>query len=113
MSTPKVYFPKVKEAREALKEKALELYEQYDKVIKLAIASEQLDVALEAMQFLMKHMPAQDGAGMLDISIDKPKQVESKSGPQINIGFALGGIDDQKALPPTTVVDVVDVEEEK
>lgn len=102
----KVYFSKVKEAREALKDKALELYEQYDLAIKDALASQQFDVALAAMQWLMEHMPAEaDGTKIIDISVDKPKQIKEGGAPVVQIGFKLGGID-QVALPPANVIDI-------
>lgn len=105
----RIYFPKVKEAREALREKALELYQQYDAAIKKAIADDKLDLALPAMQWLMEHMPDEDGTKMLESSIDKQAPAAGLAGPQINIGFSLGGVKASNALPALpTIVEVVD-----
>lgn len=105
-------FPKVREAREALKAKALELHELYMTIIQKAILDHDFETAMKATQWLMEHMPSDDGAQMLDISVDKPKQVEQRTGPSVNIGFALGGI--PKSLPTVTIdvepVAVLDVE---
>lgn len=105
-----VYFSKVKEAREALKAKALELYEQYDLAIKTALAAGQFEVAMEHMQWLIEHMPkGEEGERMIDESAAKPKQIEKGTGTtSINIGFKLGGIDEApKALPSVQVVDML------
>lgn len=100
------YFPRVKEAREALKDKALELHDLYMKIIQGAIHQGDMETAMKATQWLLEHMPNEDGVSMVDISVDKPKQVEGKQGPSINIGFALGGITERKALPPAITIDV-------
>lgn len=104
------FFPKVKEAREALQAKALEVHEYYMTIIQLAIQKGDLETALKAVQWLHEHMPRGAGDTMVDISVDKPKQIEAgPRGPQVNIGFALGGIKEPKALP-TVTVDVQPVE---
>lgn len=108
MTKKVLHFPKVREAREALRAKAVELYEQYDQAIKDALAAQQFVVAIEAMQWLMEHMPADEqGVTMVDISVDKPKMVETKVGPAINIGFALGGIASETKQLEAAVIDVV------
>lgn len=109
------YFPKVKEAREALQAKALELHEYYMTIVHMAMEKGDLETALKAVQWLHEHMPRGAGDSMIDISIDKPKQIEAgPRGPQVNIGFALGGINEPKALPTVTIdvepVDVLDTE---
>lgn len=104
------YFPKVKEAREALKAKALELYELQLEIVKTALANGEFEVAAKANQWLIEHMPAEDGTKMIDTSIDTNKIVEKgPTGPMINIGFQLGGINQTKELPLPTV-SVVDGE---
>ena len=97
------YFPRVREAREALKEKALELYEMHVRIIQEALDAKEFETAAQANQWLMEHMPADDGITMIDISIDKPKQVNPATGPTIQIGFALGGIDKPKELAPIVI----------
>jgi hypothetical protein len=108
MSVPKrVYFSKVKEAREALASKSIELFDTYMVLIKEALAAQEFDVAQRGLQFLMEHIPKdEDGVTFLDPSIDKSdKTSKGPSGPVIKIGFALGGISPQKELP-TAVIDV-------
>lgn len=97
------YFPRVKEAREALKNKALEIHDTYMAIIHAAFDAGDLETAMKATQWLIEHMPAEDGKRMVDASIDKPKQIEQKQGPQVNIGFALGGIAETRALPAVTI----------
>lgn len=103
---PKDFFPKVKEAREALRAKALELYELQVAIIREALVTGKVDVAAAANQWLIEHMPEEEGVRMIDASIDKPKQIEGQAGPQINIGFALGGMNAPKELPSVNVIDV-------
>jgi hypothetical protein len=54
----------------------------------------------------MEHMPEEDGQRLLEISVDKPKQVEQKTGPSIQIGFQLGGVAPQPALPDASIIDI-------
>jgi hypothetical protein len=106
---PRRLFPKVKEAREALAAKALELYELYDKAIVRAMEAEQFDIAIEAIQWAMLHMPKdEDGTAVIDQDIDKPKQVDKGGSPTIQIGFKLGGITEHKVLPEH-VIDITPV----
>ncbi len=96
-------------AREKLAEKAEEILNLQLLIIKQAITAGDYETAAKANQFLIEHMPNQDGETMVDVSVDKPKQIEQKGGaPQINIGFALGGIT-PKALPQPAV-EVIEVE---
>lgn len=103
---PREFFPKVKEAREVLKEKALELVELQMTIIKEAIANGNFEAASKATQWLIEHMPNEDGERLIDSSAAKPKELEgTRSGPAIQIGIALGGIQ-RKELPETQVYDV-------
>lgn len=104
----RVYFPRVKEAREALRDRAIEILESYIAVIAEARAAGDFESATKSLQWLIEHMPEEDGSHMVDISIDKPKQVEAGKGPTIQIGFALGGLGNQKTLP--AAIDVTPVE---
>lgn len=103
------HFPRVKEAREALRERAVDLFEKYWSLIQKAEDAGQFDVAMEHARWLVEHMPAGEaGERMIDSSAAKPKEIEGPKGPQIQIGIALGGM-----KPPTTVqlpvADVIDV----
>lgn len=99
-------FPRVKEAREALKAKAVALLEQYEKAILEAIASGDAKAAMEGIQWLMAHMPEDDGVKLIDTSVDKDKSSDSKGGgTSINIGFSLGGVSNQKAIG-TSIIDI-------
>lgn len=88
------YFSKVKEAREVLKERAREILDNYLATIQDARLAGDFETASKGFQWLMEHMPEEEGSRMVDISIDKPKQVEgSKAGPIVQIGFKLGGME--------------------
>lgn len=104
-------FPKVQEARAALAEKAMELFETYHQLIKDAIAAEEFGTAKQGLEFLIKHMPkSPEDEGMIDSSVDTAPQAQSAkqlpSGPTIKIGVAIGGMPGAKELPPA-VIDVV------
>ena len=101
------YFPKVREAREVLRERAIEILETYIAVIGEARKAGDHETATKSLQWLIEHMPEEDGERMIEGSVDKPKQIEGNVGPQINIGFALGGLNQPKELPPA--VEVIDV----
>lgn len=116
----KSYFSQVREAREALKAKALELHDMHLKVIEQALAAENFKAAGEEIRWLKAHMPKEDGVSMVDTDIDHKSAVDvGPKGPQITIGIALGGMPQPKALPSAepglastvrTVQDVIDVE---
>jgi hypothetical protein len=97
------HFSSVKKAREALKERANELLDIQIAIIKGAMSKGDYETAAKANQFLMEHIPDEDGTRMIDQSVDKPKQLEAKLGPSINIGFAIGGINQPKELPPAVI----------
>lgn len=101
----KSFFPRVKEAREALKEKALQLFQTQLLIIEAALNAGDFETAANANQWLIDHTPDEDGTRMIDISVDKPKQVE-RALPSIQIGFQLGGMSQPKQLPEVSVVDV-------
>ena len=96
--SPTKHFPAVRRAREALKEKADKILEEYLVAIKLAISSGKYEEGLKAYQWLLDHIPGENGERIFEASSDKPHPVESQKGPLIQIGFALGGID-QKSIP--------------
>lgn len=103
----KDYFPAVKEARAALAAKALEHYELQLKLIMEAVNRGDIETAVKANQWLLEHMPAEDGVRLIDPSAAKPKEVESTSkGPAIQIGIQLGGINAPKVLASANVIDV-------
>ena len=107
-SGPDRYFPKVKEAREALREKALAILDKYEEIIQKALEAGDYETAAKHTQWLIEHMPNEAGERMIDSSAANPKQIESGPvAPTIQIGIALGGVQ-QPALPP--VVEVVDVD---
>lgn len=96
------YFPKVRQAREALREKALDILETYIDTIKAAQAAGDYDVATKSLQWLMEHMPQEQEDRMLDVSIDKHGPADKRAVPAINIGFQIGGVKSE-------IIDVTDV----
>ena len=101
------HFSSVRKAREALRARAEELLEGYINTIKMAVAAGDYETATKAYQYLLEHMPDEDGTRLIDQSIDKPKVEAGSKGPSHYIGIAIGGIP-QKHLPPA--VDAIDVE---
>ena len=103
---PVRHFSSVKRARAALRQKADVLLEKYLVAIDMATASGKYEEALKAYQWLLDHIPGEDGKRLLDPSVDKPIQVEGSKGPFIQIGFKLGGVGETKELPVVTVEDI-------
>jgi len=105
----KIYFPRVKEAREALASHALELLETHKKLILEAAMAGNYEAALKASQWLLEHMPREEGTAIIDESAAKPKMVaEGPKGPSIQIGVVLGGMNEKKQLADK-VKEIVDV----
>lgn len=101
------YFPKVREAREALRERAIEILESYIAVCAEARAAGNFDVAAKSLQWLIEHMPKEEGQSVIDSSASKPKEIDSgPKRPSIQIGIALGGITGNKELPQASVIDI-------
>lgn len=102
------HFSKVREAREALKEKALELHDLHLKIIKGAMDVGDFKTAGAEMRWMREHLPADDdGVTAIDTGIDAAKQIQGSTGPTIKIGFALGGVNQgAKLLPPAQVIEV-------
>lgn len=107
MGEKRIYFPKVKEARELLRERSLDLYLKYEHIIDMAIEKGELDVAAEHVKWLIEHMPAQDGERMIDSSAAKPKEIQGQLGPSIQIGIALGPAKVRELPPPTIDAEVI------
>lgn len=104
-------FSKVRRAREALREKAEELVDLYMKNIENATVAGDAEVAGKAIQWALEHLADDDGTTVVSPGVDKPRPVEQVKGPSIQIGFALGGLSTQLALPSSEAVDAETVEE--
>ena len=65
------------------------------------------EVANDAFQYLIEHMPKEDGQAIIDESAAKPKQIadDGPRGPVIQIGVKVGGTE-KPALPDSVVIDV-------
>ena len=98
------YFSSVRKAREALRERAMELLDGYISVIKQAAAAGDYETAAKGYQHLLEHMPSEEGTRMIDVGIDKSQPTEQRIGPTIQIGIQLGGTA-PKALPEA-IIDV-------
>ena len=100
---PRDPFPKVKEARDAARARALEILDDFQSTIKLAVAAGDYEAAMSSFKWLLEHMPAdEDGTKVIDTSVDNRKQVEGPVGPQINLGFQISGLG---AQPQVAVVE--------
>lgn len=111
--SPERAFSRIREAREVLRARAEEFVVMQLRIIEAAIKGGDFETAAKANQWLMEHTPADsEGLRMIESSIDKIKEVGSGKnlGPQINIGFNLGGTP-QKALPEVQVIEVKQLED--
>jgi len=98
------YFPKVKVARELLRERAEEIFEAYMELAAQAKSEGKLEVAEEVLWKLIEHMPHEEGDRMIDSSAAKPKEIEGKQVPVIQIGIQLGPNKNiPKELPPHVI----------
>jgi hypothetical protein len=100
LKTQQSFFSKVRIARELLKEKAEEILTEYMEGVKKAQDAGNHDAALKALQWLMEHMPADEGERVVDVSVDKKQESSQRGpeGPKIQIGIAVGGLG-QRSLP--------------
>lgn len=106
------FFGSVGIAREMLKERAQEILTDYIETAKAAREAGEFEAAGEMYWKLIEHMPADTPEErIVDTSVDKQqKQLEKgPTGPTINIGLALGGLPQPKALPAAKHVEVIDV----
>lgn len=97
----------VRKAREALKGKAMELLDEYRMMIKQAAAAGKYEEALKAQQWLLDHVPAEEGERIFDQSTDKTAAPSGPSTPampliQLNGQFNLGGLG-PRALPEPVI----------
>lgn len=99
----KGFFTKVRVARELLREKAEDILNEYLDVMKKASDAGDYETASKGYQWLIEHMPEDDeGKRMIDGHVDKAKQIEAPSGPRVQIGIQVGGVQQPKALPVVT-----------
>lgn len=112
----RIPFPRVREAREALRAKAMEIYETQMRIVAEALAAQEYEVAAKANQFLMAHLPPDsDGTRLIDADIDAPgRPGRDAMGPSIQIGFQLGGMTaPPKALPTVIELPTIEIDPEK
>lgn len=107
----KIFFPRVKEARELLRQRAAEILERQSIIIDLAMAKEDYETAGKLNQWLIEHMPkGDDGETIIDESAATPKELSSgPTGPTIQIGIQLGALPPPKQLT-SPVIDVSPLE---
>lgn len=114
----KGYFPKVAAARQLLVDEAEWWYGFYKQVAIDSLAAQDFITAEKTAFNILSHMPEDDETGtLLGVSIDKNREPDQKGpqGPSIQIGLALGGMptQEQQALPPANIIDLVAIESEK
>ena len=104
--SPRDYFPRVREAREALAGKALAILQKYEMIIDLAIAKGDFETAETAARWLLEHMPNEDGQRLIDPSAAKVQEADGPRGPTIQIGVMLGPPPSSSSgsLPPIPTV---------
>lgn len=100
------HFPKVAEARQAIADNAVNIYNAYMALAVEAAAAQEFATAEKILWNLLEHMPEDEETGkLLSGSADKAPQIEGVVGPTIQIGLALGGMPAQDALPKVIAVD--------
>lgn len=73
-------------------------------MIGMAAAQGEYEAALKAQQWLVEHIPDEDGTKLLGPSVDKQQQVESgPKGPLIQIGIMQSGVGKPAELPAITI----------
>lgn len=112
-------FSSVRKAREALKARANEILDRYIRGLDMALANGDYETFQKGYQYLLDHMPAEDGERLVEVSIDKTateKQLGS-GGPQVQIGVIIGGVEAARQLtdgthPDVQVINVESVKED-
>lgn len=100
----------VRKARLALKARASEILDAYLAAIKLAQAEGDFETATKSYQWLMEHMPDEDGEKLVDVSIDKVKQLDDRpTAPSIHIGFALSGVPASQPQLPEPSIEIIPI----
>lgn len=104
-------FPKLRQARERLRERADEIITQMLETVTEAREAGDYKSAVAGLTWLLEHMPAaEDGTRVVDSSVDKqPKGLGEGKGPTIKIGLIGPQL---KALPAAQPVIEVDGEVE-
>lgn len=107
------HFSKVREARDAIRDEAVNLLTIYKKNVEAALQAGDYKTVQDSIEWLFLHMPPdEDGNKVVDQDLDKPKADSGKSGPTINLGFAIGGLGVQKELlPPKEAPEAIQIEE--
>ena len=101
------YFSSVAAAREALRVRSHEILKLYLANAKRAMKAGDHEVVMKSLQWLMEHAPADEaGQRMVESSVDKVVEARGSTGPTIQLGFNLGGMPVQKALPTVEVIEV-------
>lgn len=100
----------VRKARERLMEEADQILKDFQSMIGMAAAQGEYEAALKAQQWLLEHIPAEEGQRVLDASIDKQQVSDGPRGPLIQIGIMQGGVSKPKELPPAVTIETLDVE---
>lgn len=107
----RVFSSRVQEAREALRDKAMDIFEAMLTLTVEARANKDYEVAAETLKWLYDHIPSDgDGIRVIDTSVDKVKELETNKGPQIAIGISLGGMNHTQ-LPEAKIIDVSPIDE--
>lgn len=98
------YFSKVLQAREALADKAMEIYEAHMTLVREAIKDKQFKAAGEHLRWLGEHIIDSEGNRMVGSSVDMPAELHGPQAPTIQIGIALNSTPE---LPPAPIEDQV------
>lgn len=107
----RVFSSRVQEAREALRDRAMDIFEAMLAVTVEARANKNYEVAAETLKWLYEHMPADaEGNRVIDSSAAKAKEIETNKGPQIAIGIQLGGMGTRE-LPAAKIIDITPINE--
>lgn len=88
----------VRKAREKLAAEADTIIEEFRAMIRMAAAQGEYEAALKAQQWLVDHIPNEDGQRVIDGTTDKVQVEAGPKGPLIQIGIIQGGIS-KKELP--------------
>lgn len=108
----KVFSSRVQEAREALRDRAMDILEAMLAVTVEARANKDYEVAAETLKWLYEHLPSDaEGNRVIDSSAAKVKEIEGPKGPSIAIGIQLGGMNQEKLIAQAKVIDITPINE--
>ncbi len=94
----------VRKARARLQEEADKILKDFQSMIGMACAQGEYEAALKAQQWLLEHVPDEEGQRVIGPSVDKTQVIDTgPKGPLIQIGIMQSGVGKLTEAPAITI----------